>query len=71
MRSLTLSSRAAPEEANIFKWRALIYGPEESPYEGGKFNLTLYFTEKYPFVPPKVRLITPSSPPPLFIFQKN
>ena len=31
-----------------------ISGPNETPYEGGFFNLELFLPEEYPMVPPKV-----------------
>ena len=38
---------------------AEITGPEDSPYEGGLFELELSVTNRYPFEPPKLRFITP------------
>mmetsp|Transcript_17923 Transcript_17923/g.26840 ORF Transcript_17923/g.26840 Transcript_17923/m.26840 type:complete len:206 (-) Transcript_17923:100-717(-) len=49
---------AAPEEQNILKWNAVIFGPDDTPWEGGTFKLTLEFTEDYPNKPPKVVFIT-------------
>ena len=36
---------AAPDEDDIMKWVAVIFGPEDTPWEGGTFRLTLQFTE--------------------------
>lgn len=36
------------------EWNAVIFGPEESPWEGGTFKLLLTFTEEYPNKPPTV-----------------
>ena len=33
-------------------------GPEESPYQGGKFVVDIQLTNAYPFEPPKMRFIT-------------
>jgi len=30
-----------PDEANLFRWRALLAGPEGTPYEGGTFELDI------------------------------
>jgi len=49
---------AAPEENNIFKWNGLIFGPDDTPWEGGTFRLTIEFTEDYPNKPPIVQFIS-------------
>ncbi|XP_052129233.1 ubiquitin-conjugating enzyme E2 D3-like [Frankliniella occidentalis] len=47
-------AHACPRADNIRKWDGVIEGPVDSPYEGGKFNFTMYFYYDYPFSPPKV-----------------
>merc|ERR1711983_447982 len=44
-----------PTENNIMLWNAVIFGPEDTPWEGGTFKLTLTFTEDYPNKAPVVR----------------
>eukprot|EP01087_Luapelamoeba_hula_P025337 TRINITY_DN9_c0_g1_i1.p1 TRINITY_DN9_c0_g1~~TRINITY_DN9_c0_g1_i1.p1 ORF type:complete len:153 (-),score=18.27 TRINITY_DN9_c0_g1_i1:52-510(-) len=44
----------APCDNNIMQWHAVIFGPEDTPWEGGTFRLKLEFTEEYPNKPPKV-----------------
>jgi len=39
-------------------WDAVIFGPEDTPWEGGTFRLTLEFTEDYPNKSPTVRFKT-------------
>jgi ubiquitin-conjugating enzyme E2 A len=48
----------APMDNNIMKWQAVIFGPEDSPWEGGTFKLTLDFTEEYPNKPPTVKFLS-------------
>lgn len=47
----------SPDALNF--WRALIEGPEESPFEGGVFALTVVIPDTYPLQPPSIVLETP------------
>jgi len=49
---------AAPRENNIMSWVGVIFGPDESIWEGGSFRMTLEFTEDYPNKAPVVKFIT-------------
>ena len=40
---------------SLFVWAATIMGPQDTPWEGGIFNLRLTFSERYPEKPPRVR----------------
>ncbi|KAJ5492932.1 Ubiquitin conjugating enzyme E2 B [Penicillium diatomitis] len=42
------------DEADLFKWKVFMNGPEGSPYEGGKFLVNLTLPNEYPFKPPTV-----------------
>jgi len=44
-----------PTENNIMLWNAVIFGPEDTAWEGGTFKLSLQFTEDYPNKAPTVR----------------
>jgi len=47
-----------PEDDNIFHWKGIIIGPEESPYEGGVFDIDIHFPKQFPFKPPSIRFLT-------------
>lgn len=49
----------APNAADPSHLRAQITGPPEGPYAGGIFLVTIRFTSRYPFEPPRVRFVTP------------
>ena len=48
----------APEETNILKWNAVIFGPEDTPWDGGTFRLSLEFSEDYPNKSPTVKFLS-------------
>src|SRR5690348_1590542 len=63
----------APNEDNIMQWNAVIFGPDDTPWEGGEyqevccefksislgtFRLSLQFTENYPNEAPKVKFLS-------------
>ena len=46
---------AAPiSDANLLVWNASIFGPDETPWEGGIYPLRLTFPPQYPTKPPRV-----------------
>eukprot|EP00761_Pharyngomonas_kirbyi_P006858 gb/GECH01006867.1/.p1 GENE.gb/GECH01006867.1/~~gb/GECH01006867.1/.p1 ORF type:complete len:154 (+),score=11.80 gb/GECH01006867.1/:1-462(+) len=48
------TSAAPVSEDDLHTWEATIFGPPETPWEGGIFPLTLKFPNNYPERPPKV-----------------
>ncbi|KRW98891.1 Ubiquitin-conjugating enzyme/RWD-like protein [Pseudocohnilembus persalinus] len=48
-----------PLDNDIMIWDALIFGQEDTIWEGGIFRLSIKFTEEYPTQPPEVRFQSP------------
>ena len=46
------------DDNNMYKWQATIMGPQDSPYAGGLFYLSVFFTLDYPFKAPTVKFTT-------------
>eukprot|EP00808_Paulinella_micropora_P022097 g17983.t1 len=47
------------EDDDIYKWRVMMEGPENTPFEGGYFPARLSFPKEYPNKPPVMVFLTP------------
>jgi len=57
---------ATPVDNDIFRWNAVIFGPPETPLEGGIFPLKIVFPQQYPSQPPFVQFRGPLFHPNVF-----
>ncbi|PAA83374.1 hypothetical protein BOX15_Mlig010916g3, partial [Macrostomum lignano] len=48
----------APNDNNILSWNCVIFGPQDTPFEDGTFQLSMEFSEEYPNKPPVVRFLS-------------
>lgn len=42
------------DEKDVTKWEVDFMGPVNTPFENGKFTLSIVFTDNYPYAPPVV-----------------
>ena len=47
-----------PDESNIHNGRAILFGPQDTPFEHIPLEFSFEFPNDYPFVPPKVTYLT-------------
>eukprot|EP01111_Echinosteliopsis_oligospora_P001918 TRINITY_DN1280_c0_g1_i1.p1 TRINITY_DN1280_c0_g1~~TRINITY_DN1280_c0_g1_i1.p1 ORF type:complete len:173 (+),score=17.98 TRINITY_DN1280_c0_g1_i1:63-521(+) len=52
------ASASPVNEENMFVWGCTIFGPQDTPWEGGIFSLRLNFPDTYPDKPPRVQFTT-------------
>uniref|UniRef100_A0A6B2LA11 UBC core domain-containing protein n=1 Tax=Arcella intermedia TaxID=1963864 RepID=A0A6B2LA11_9EUKA len=47
-----------PNASNFFEWKIYLEGPQQTPFEGGVFELLMNFPSDYPMSPPTLRFIS-------------
>ncbi|KAK9477656.1 ubiquitin-conjugating enzyme/RWD-like protein [Lipomyces japonicus] len=45
-------------DSDLLNWEVTIFGPNETPYQGGTFKLELVLPPQYPFQPPTLSFVT-------------
>lgn len=58
---------ASPDGDDLMNWTCVIFGPDDTIWEGGIFQLKMTFTEEYPIKPPKVMFITKMFHPNIYV----
>lgn len=46
------------DESNLFKWEGFLFGPADTPFQGGVFKISIVFSPEYPIKPPSVKFVT-------------
>lgn len=52
-----------PDEHDMFLWHLNIRAPDDTPWKGAVFHLTMEFPPQYPTKPPTIRVMTPLTHP--------
>jgi ubiquitin-conjugating enzyme E2 G1 len=47
-----------PSTNNFYEWNVLLFGPIDTPFEGGIFKAQITFPKEYPNRPPEFKFIT-------------
>ncbi|ELP93150.1 ubiquitin-conjugating enzyme E2, putative [Entamoeba invadens IP1] len=58
------------DEENLDHWNAIIDGPPDTPYEGGKFQLDIFLPAEFPYKPPMIKFATRVYHPNISFFGK-
>ncbi|CAI8022537.1 Ubiquitin-conjugating enzyme E2 R1 [Geodia barretti] len=48
-----------PDDSDMYVWHVAIFGPPDTPYQGGYFKAEMKFPVDYPYSPPRLRFLTP------------
>ena len=45
------------DTSNVMLWQGIIDGPQDTPYETGKFKIQITFHDEYPIKPPSLKFL--------------
>lgn len=62
-----LGISAQPLENSIFTWHGNFRGGRSTVYQNSLIHFKLEFTDHYPFVPPKISILSPHDPHPCIV----
>ena len=48
-----------PNDDDLYVWHVAIFGPPDTPYQGGYFRAKMSFPLDYPYSPPKMKFLFP------------
>ncbi|CAF1368231.1 unnamed protein product [Didymodactylos carnosus] len=48
----------SPVDGDLYHWKGILFGPKDTPYEGGMFKVDIQMDETFPFKPPAIRFET-------------
>jgi len=51
-------SAGPTDPSDMYTWEGVMFGPADSPYTGGVFNVSIQFPVDYPFKPPRIMFLT-------------
>jgi len=57
MKDINVHYSIKPDNKNFLKWNILLFGPNETIFEGGIFKCQITFTREYPNKPPEFKFI--------------
>ncbi|KXS16752.1 ubiquitin-conjugating enzyme [Gonapodya prolifera JEL478] len=46
------------DDDNLFEWIAVVRGPVDTPYDGGRFEISIKVPVSYPLAPPTMNFVT-------------
>jgi len=55
-----------PVGNNILEWNVILFGPNDTPYEGGIFKANIQFTSQYPNKAPKFKFVSKITHPNIY-----